>query len=81
MTRLASISNNHLALTCDLCGHTNLVAVQTLIEHLGKETTVHHAVTNCRCSNCQVKGKASFRIVFVGGAGDAMLGAQQGPDG
>ena len=81
MTQLASINNNHLVLTCDLCSQTSLVPVQTLIEHLGKETKVHHAVTKCRCSNGQVKGKASFRIVFVGGAGDAMLGAQQGPDG
>jgi hypothetical protein len=77
MTRLASISNNHLGLQCDLCGHNSLLAVQLLIDRLGRETNAHDAVKNLRCSKCKAKGKASFVITYVGNSGEAMLGAKQ----
>jgi len=67
MTRLASISNNHLGLQCDLCGHNSLLAVQLLIDRLGRDTNVHDAVAKLRCSKCHAKGKASFVITYVGG--------------
>ena len=66
MTRLASISNNHLGLQCDLCGYNSLLAVQLLIDRLGRETSIHDAVRKLRCSNCGAKGKASFVISYVG---------------
>lgn len=75
MTQLASISNNHLALKCGMCGHTSLLPVALLIERLGHETNVHDAVKRLMCSSCGAKGKASFVITFVGGSGEAMLGA------
>lgn len=77
MTRLASISNNHLGLQCKACEHSSLLAVQLLIDRLGRETTVHDAVAKLRCSHCKVKGQASFVITYVGGSGQAMLGARQ----
>ena len=76
MTRLASISNNHLGLQCGLCGHNSLLAVQLLIDRLGRETNVHDAVAKLRCSSCGAKGKASFVITYVGSSGEAMLGAK-----
>jgi hypothetical protein len=78
MTRLASISNNHLALKCEACGHNSMVAVQFLIDRLGRETTAHEVVPKLRCSLCKTKGRASFVITFVGASGEAMLGARQG---
>ena len=88
MTRLASISNNHLGLQCDLCGHNSLLAVQLLIDRLGRETNVHDAVKRLRCSSCGAKGKASFVITYVGGSrvrlapnGQALLGAKAKGDG
>lgn len=77
MTRLASITNNHLALKCKMCGHTSLLPVQLLIDRLGRETNVHDAVAKLRCSHCKIKGKASFVITYVGASGEAMLGAKQ----
>ena len=68
MTRLASISNNHLGLQCDLCGHNSLLAVQPLIDRLGRDANVHDAVAKLRCSKCHAKGKASFVITYVGGS-------------
>ena len=80
MTRLASISNNHLGLQCDLCGHNSLLAVQLLIDRLGRETNVHDAVRRLRCSNCGAKGKASFVITYVGGSGQALIGSRSKGD-
>jgi hypothetical protein len=80
MTQLASISNNHLGLHCNLCGHNSLVAVQALIDKLGKEATVHEAVPKLRCKRCKAKGQASFVITYVGGSGTAMLGARKHGD-
>ena len=83
MTRLASITNNHLGLKCEMCGHSSLLPVKLLIDRLGRETNVHDAVSKLRCSNCKVKGKASFVITYVGNSrarlapnGEAMLGAK-----
>ena len=74
MTRLASITNNHLGLKCEMCGHSSLLPVKVLIDRLGRETNVHDAVERLRCSSCGAQGKASFVITYVGGSGDALLG-------
>jgi hypothetical protein len=40
MTQLASITNNHLALKCEMCGHQSMIAVQHLSGMLsGKQNT------------------------------------------
>ncbi|MHA6326784.1 hypothetical protein [Roseivivax sp. CAU 1753] len=78
MTRLDSITKNHLALTCSLCGHTSMVAVKYLIDTVGRETDVQEVVPKLRCSKCHVKGQATFVITYVGGSGEALLGAKQG---
>ena len=77
MTQLASISNNHLALHCEACGHNSMIAVKSLIERLGRDVTVHQVVPRLRCSQCKVKGRASFVITYVGESGIALLGARQ----
>lgn len=76
MTRLASISNNHLSVTCDQCNHTALLPVTSLIEVFGREASVPHVVKRARCSECGAKGRNTFRIVYVGGSGEAILGAR-----
>jgi hypothetical protein len=59
-----------------MCGHNSLLAVKILIDRLGRETNVHDAVKRLRCSSCGAKGKASFVITYVGGSGEALLGAK-----
>ena len=76
VTQLASISNNHLGLQCKACGHSSLLAVQLLIDRLGRETNVYDAVAKLRCSHCKIKGQASFVITYVGSSGEAMLGTR-----
>lgn len=76
MTQLASISNNDLALKCELCVHQSMIAVQHLVAKLGREIGVHHVVPKLRCAECGTKGKATFVITYVGASGTAMLGAR-----
>ena len=75
MTKLASITINHLAFQCDLCGHNGEVAVTSLIEVLGGEMNVCDVSKRARCSRCHVKGQNTFRILYIGASRDAMLGA------
>jgi hypothetical protein len=79
MTRLASIANNHLALTCDLCGHSALLPVTAAIEVFGREVTVCAATKRARCRRCKVRGQNTFRIVYVGDGWNAMEGARDKP--
>jgi hypothetical protein len=75
MTELASISNNTLAVTCDLCGHTGMLPVSLLMDIFGRYADVRHVASRARCSGCMIIGQNTFRITYVGGSGEAMLGA------
>ena len=75
MTKLSSITINHLELTCTLCGHSGEIAVKALIEVLGRDMDVWDVVKRARCSRCHVKGQNTFRILYIGASRDAMLGA------
>jgi hypothetical protein len=76
MTKLGSISGNHLSITCKVCGYNTLLAVKPLIERLGWEARLTDVVPNLRCSSCKAKGQVTFQIVFVGGSGEALLGGK-----
>jgi hypothetical protein len=73
MTRLATITNNHISFECK-CGHTSLIPVTAFIAKFGQEAELNEVVTKARCSRCRIKNNAESRIVFVGGSGQAMLG-------
>lgn len=91
-SELRSFSNrsniDHLALTCQLCGHTSLVSALSLIQKLGKDVCMDEVIPKARCGHCEAKSKATYVITYVvSGArhcaavrvsGDAMLGAEQG---
>lgn len=44
------------------------------MERYGKEVTVKEVVKKARCSNCGQKNNFEFRIIYIGGSYDAMLG-------
>ena len=75
MTTLANVTNNHLASTCSLCGHSGEIAVKTLIEVFGRDMDVRDMAKRARCSRCHVKGQNTFRIIYIGASRDAMRGA------
>jgi RNase P subunit RPR2 len=74
MTRIASITNNHLALSCNRCGRSAQIPVTTLIAVFGSDVTIQDAARRAQCSRCHVKSQNTFRIIYVGGSGEAMLG-------
>ena len=76
MTQLGSITNNHLSLTCKVCSYHTLLPVTVLIDKVGWEARLQDVVPRLSCSRCKGKGAVEFQILFVGGSGDAMLGAK-----
>lgn len=76
MTRLGSISGNHLSITCKVCKSHKMLPVKPLIDRLGWEARIQDVVPNLRCSSCKAKGQVTFQIVFVGGSGEALLGGK-----
>lgn len=78
MTQLASITNNHIAFMCS-CGHSPNVPVVDLITKYGREVTVAEVMRRAKCSSCNLKGRFEFRIIYIGGSGEAMLGATAKP--
>lgn len=76
MTQLGSITNNHLSLTCKVCSYHTMLPVTGLIDKVGWEARLQDVVPRLSCSRCKAKGAVEFQILFVGGSGDAMLGAK-----
>ena len=74
MTKLASISNNHIAVLCQ-CGHSANLAVSQLIARYGTAKSVGEVSKKFRCGKCGARGQNTFRIIFIGGSGEVMLGA------
>ena len=73
MTRLASITNNHLALEC-ACGHKAIIPVTKFIEKYGLEANVNDVIAKARCFVCNSKNIKESRIIFVGNSGVALEG-------
>ena len=76
---MGSITNNRLYIECKTCGHSKTLAVKTLIARFGMTTQVRNLTSKMRCENCKAKGNVEFRIIYIGGSGEAMLGASQLP--
>ena len=71
MTKLFSISNNHLVLNCR-CGHVGQIAVADLIEVYGGDVKVVAVERAARCSRCKTKNIARSQIIYVGGSFEAL---------
>ena len=71
MTKLFSISDNHLVLNCR-CVHVGQIAVADLIEVYGGDVEVVAVERAARCSRCKAKNIASSQIIYVGGSFEAL---------
>ena len=71
MTRLASVTNNHVALEC-ACGHRPIVLVTKFTEKYGLEANVNNVIAKAPSSVCNSKNIKENRIVFVGNSGFAL---------
>jgi len=67
MTQLQNISHNHMSLECR-CGHRKLVSVKELISSLRPTATIYEVARKAKCPQCDTKGVADFRLLYVCGA-------------
>ena len=66
MTKLLTIPDHTLSITCGLCKHHSMLEVANLILVVGEEATVHDVRKKFRCKHCKVKGENTFQIIFKG---------------
>ena len=75
MTKLSTIPQHQLSITCGLCKHHTMPEVANLIEVVGGDSTAHEIRHRARCHNCGAKGNKTYQIVYRGGSYDALMGA------
>ena len=75
MTKLSTISQHQLSITCGLCKHHTMQEVANLIAVVVGDTTAHEVRQRARCNNCGVKGNNIYQIGLKGVSGVAMDGA------
>jgi transcriptional regulator NrdR family protein len=73
MTKLSTIPQHQLSITCGLCKHHTMLKVANLIAVVGGDTTAHEVRQRARCQKCSVKG-TTFQIVYTGNSEIAMDG-------
>ena len=66
MTKLSTIPQHQLSITCGLCKHHTMLEVANLIAVVGGDTTAHEVRQRARCHNCGVKGNNTYQIVYTG---------------
>src|SRR6056300_512085 len=66
VTKLSTIPQHQLSITCGLCKHHTLLEVANLIAVVGGDTTAHEVRQRARCHNCGVKGNNTYQIVYTG---------------
>ena len=54
MTKLSTIPQHQLSITCGLCKHHTMLEVANLIAVVGGDTTAHEVRQRARCNNCGV---------------------------
>jgi len=52
MTKLSTIPQHELSITCGLCKHHTMLEVANLIAIVGGDTTAHEVRQRARCHNC-----------------------------
>ena len=75
MTKLSTIPDHTLSITCGLCKHHTMLEVANLIAVVGGDTTAHKVRQRARCNNCGVKGINTYQIVYTGDSDVSMDGA------
>ena len=75
MTKLSTIPQHQLSITCGLCKHHSMLEVANLILVVGAEATVHDVSKKFRCKQCKAKGENTFQIIYKGNGGVALDGA------
>ena len=75
MTKLSTIPDHTLSITCGLCKHHSMLEVANLILVVGEEATAHDVRQRYSWPKCRAKGNNTYQIVYKGGSGVGMDGA------
>ena len=75
MTKLSTISDHTLSITCGVCKHHSMLEVANLILVVGGDATVHYVRQKFRCQKCKAKGNNTYQIAWRGNSDIAMDGA------
>ena len=76
MTKLSTIPQHQLSITCGICKHHTMLEVANLIAVVAGDATAHEVRQRARCHNCGVKGNNTYQIVYTGNSDVAMDGAE-----
>ena len=72
MTKLSTIPQHQLSITCGLCKHHTMLEVANLIAVVGGDTTAHEVRQNARCHKCG-KGNNTYQIAYTGNSSSRRL--------
>ena len=74
MTKLNTIPDHTLSITCGLCKHYSMLEVANLILVVGGDATAYEVRQRYSCPKCRAKGNNTYQIVYKGASGVAMDG-------
>ena len=80
MTKLSSIPDHQLSITCGLCKHHSMLEVANLIAVVGEDATAHEVRQRYSCPKCKAKGNNTYQIIYRGNSDMALDGAAVGPE-
>ena len=63
MTKLSTIPQHQLSITCGLCKHHSMLEVANLIAVVGGDTTAHEVRQRYSCPKCKAKGNNTYQII------------------
>jgi len=66
MTKLSTMPNHTLSITCGLCKNHSMLEVANLILVIGPDATAHEVRQKFRRHNCGAKGNNTYQIVLAG---------------
>jgi len=66
MTKLSSIPEHQLSITCGICKHHSMLEVANLIAVVGKDATAHDVRQRYSCPKCKAKGNNTYQIIPKG---------------
>ena len=75
MTKLGTIPQHELSITCGVCKHHSMLEVANLILVVGGDATAHDVRQRYSCPKCRAKGNNTYQIVYKGASGVAKDGA------
>ena len=63
MTKLSTISDHTLSITCGVCKHHSMLEVANLMLVVDPDTTAHDVRQRYSCPKCKAKGNNTYQII------------------